>query len=265
MATQLYTIDRPDRFYDFNTTDEEISKALGQIDRDIAIINEHKHLIDRTLDSVYDQNTLNYLHNIFEVYHGLLDAQNSTEYWISAPDHVRYALADLNIDVHRCEHISRRGNTPAPRFVSTWYGLPKTHYYEDTDYHLFTNKYTFGTVYLSYCEIGKTLEDLCKDRELDEHQYASADAFNPFNLFSADFNVKLFDVKTDEANDLTSTMWNCYDEHSEFFRNRGYNKYDNRLSNGLLPVADISTTLSNSEVIHLLKTHQYVNKVMVIK
>lgn len=264
LATQLYPIDQPDRFYDFDSQDVEVERALYQIQRDIDIINNHSHLIDRTIESIHDQDTLNYLHNIFEVYHGLLDTQEATEYWTNAPLHVREALADLNIDVHRCEHVQRR-TTAHPRFVTTWYGLPKTHHYFDVDYDLFTNKYQFGTIYLTYCEIGKTLEDLCKDKELDEHAYASAEAFKPYDLFSADLHVKFFQRNsTDIINEETDT-WKYFEKHSEFFESRGYSLYDKRLTVGMLPVADLNTKLSNTEVLNLLKDHQFVNKVAVVK
>jgi len=191
------------------------------------------------------------------VHHGLLDSQSS-EYWKTAPIEVREALADLNIDVHRCEHMQRQQTEQTPRFVTTWYGLPKSHHYFDEDYDLFTNNFKFGTIYLNYCEIGKTLEDLCKDKELDEHSYAAEEAFKPFDYFSADFRVNFYNSKRND-----DEMWKCFDTHSKFFTDKGYVMHDKRLSAGTVPVADIVTDLSNDELIDVLKEHQYVSNVSV--
>ena len=262
IAVQLYPIDQPGRFYDFNSHEDEEKKALDWIQRDINTINSHNPpVVERTLDSVHDQDTLNYLHHIFEVYHGLLDQQTS-EYWKNAPTNVKLALADLNIDVHRCEHIHHR-DKQTPRFVSTWYGLPKTHHYFEEDYKLFTNEYEFGTIYLNYCEVGKTLEDMCKDKEFDDHSYAAAEAFKPFDYITADFHVKFFNSDPHLCQVRDEEMWDCFDKNAEFFTNRGYTKYDKRLSSGLLPVANIATELSNDEIINILKDHQYVSNVSI--
>ena len=262
MATQLYPIDEPDRFYDFNSHNKEVEIALNKINRDIEIINSHKRIINRDLTSVYDQDTLNYLHHIFEVYHGLLNKQ-ATDYWNNAPDTVRNALANLNIDVHRCETVQDKNLEP--RFVTTWYGMPKTHYIFDDDYRLFTNKYEFGTMYLTYAEIGKTLEHLCKDKELSEHSYAHAEAFKPYDFLSADLHVRFHNRNDATVSNDNIFLSKCYDKHKDFFKSKGFNKNDTRLLPGALPVAKIKTNLSNTEVIDTLSTHQYVNKVSVIR
>jgi len=268
MATQLYPIDQPERFYDFNAPAEEKQKALAFIQRDIDIINSHEpKLINRTLSSVYDQDTLNYLHHIFEVHHGLLDKQKGNAYWDSAPPNVRDALADLNIDVHRCEHTQQIQNNSnvAPRFVTTWYGMPKTHHLFDEDYELFTNVYKFGTIYLNYTEIGKTLEDLWKDGELGDHSYAYPEAFKPFDFFSADFHTMMFDSDPIHSANKNKRMYECFDKNKEFFTSRGYTKDDKRLTPGLLPVANIDTNIHHNEIINALKDHQYVSNVSIIK
>jgi hypothetical protein len=150
-----------------------------------------------------------------------------------------------------------------PRFVTTWYGLPKTHHYFNDDYNLFTNDYKFGTIYLNYCEIGKTLEDLCKDKELDEHSYAHAEAFKPFDYISADFVAMFYNADMSKCKEDNKEMWKCFDKNKEFFTNKGYTKYDERLASGRVPVADIVTDLSNTELLDILKEHQCVSNVKV--
>jgi len=262
MATQLYVIDQPERFYDFGTHEQEVEKALSKIEQDISIINNHEAIIERELTDVHDQDTLNYLHHIFEVYHGLLNKQ-ATEYWDRAPTTVRNALADLNIDVHRCETVQDNNNEP--RFVTTWYGMPKTHHIFDEDYDLFTNKYTFGTMYLTYAEIGKTLEHLCKDRELDEYSHAAPEAFQPYDLFSSDFHVRLHNRDDAVAAQEFNEVWKYYDTHAEFFTSYGFTRGDKRLAPGALPIAQLETSLSDEDVVAVLADHQYVSKITIIK
>ena len=121
-SRQSYPLDDPKRFYGFNSQAEEITIATKMITQCIDTINAHQPIIHRPFTNIDDQDCLNYLHNIFEKYHGLLDEQN-TEFWFYAPDNVRRALADLNIAVHRCESVTKGS---LPRFVCTWYGMPKT-------------------------------------------------------------------------------------------------------------------------------------------
>jgi len=190
-----YPIDDPKRFYGFNNQADEQRIALERINTSIDTINNHEHLIDRRPNAVDDQDTLNYLHHIFEVYHGLLD-QQTHPYYLRAPNNVRSALADLNTDVHRCEGSYR---TPDPRMVLTWYGLPKSRKYTQSDFDLITNEYTFGTMYLNYVEIGKTLEDFY----VDDDMYIADEAFKPLDKFSADLTVKFFNVDKRLAKQLT--------------------------------------------------------------
>jgi len=260
LANKLYQIDDPNRFYDFKNLEHETDNALKKINKDIEIINNYHNLIDRKLNTIEDQETLNYLHNIFEVYHGHLQKQNETDFFKNAPSIVQKALADLNIDVHRCEHIARTKSL-YPRFVATWYGLPKTHHYFDQDYELFTNNYKFGTIYLCYCEIGKNLYDMWKDDELGDISHATEDAFKPFDYFSADIHVKFYDSDPNEAKNEEIEMYNYYKKHKDYFIKRGYAIDDIRLNIGMLPVADLKTSLSKQQVIDKLSEFQNIKSI----
>jgi hypothetical protein len=181
-----WPMDNPDRFYGFNSIEEETNRAISTMQYCIDTVNAFQPIISRELTSIDDQDTLNYLHNIFEQYHGQLDQQDH-EFWISAPAEVRQALATINITVHRCESL--RGGTMNPRFVCTWYGMPKT---QTLDLML-QEQYgvpgvEFGGVYLNYCEIGKTATDMAYDND----RYMADTMFQPFNHYSADFRVDLY-------------------------------------------------------------------------
>ena len=252
LAREEYLLDNPNRFYGFNSQEQEEARALAMIQASIDTVNNYSNIITRKLSSVQDQDTLNYLHSIFEQYHGLLD-QQSTEFWNTAPDPVKQALADLNINVHRCESVA---NGNQPRFVCTWYGLPKT---QTLDTELMARYGTldpgFGSVCLNYCEIGKTLEDLARDKD----QYISQAAFRPFNSYSADFAVRFFKTQVD---DTLANMLQYYIKNQEFFNSRGFTEFnDPRLLPLRFPVAELIETLPRDELLKEIAQRQCVTKV----
>ena len=247
-----WPLDHPDRFYGFGTPAEETARAITSIEQCIDTINSYEYIIRRKF--TFDQNCLNYMHNIFEQYHGLLDQQN-TRFWHGAPVPVREALANLNLAVHRCESIL--GANPH-RFVCTWYGMPKTHQLNTILQRQHgTMRIKFGTVYLNYAEIGKTVEDLAHDND----QYIGDDAFRPFDHYSADFNVAFYD------RDLESKvpgMANYMKEHQQFFLARGIdNVYNTRALPLRFPLAELEETGSRSALLKEIAHRQHVNRVTI--
>jgi hypothetical protein len=245
-----WPLDHPDRFYGFGTLEQEKTKAQEYILQCIEIINSHDPLIHRPFD--WSQDCLNYLHNIFEIHHGLLDQQTS-DYWMSAPDAVRRALAELNLAVHRCETAMQ---PPMPRFVCTWYGMPKTKQLdEDLQRSYGDSQINFGTVYLNYCEIGKTVEDL----EQDNDRYIADEAFRPFSHYSADFNVQFH--KLDLSN-KHSRIQHYIDQHREFFVAKNITSVYNIHAQPLrFPVADLIYSGDQQQLINEIAQRQWVSNV----
>ena len=215
-ARGSYPLDHPDRFYGFGTLEQEQLRAVEYIQHCIATINAHEIIIHRSFE--------------YTRYHGLLDQQN-TDYWSHAPDAVKKALAELNLAVHRCETVAKQTR---PRLVCTWYGMPKAHQlglalqdqYGDS-------QIKFGTVYLNYCEIGKTVEDLANDKD----KYIGDDAFRPFDHYSADFNIQFHDQN---LTDRYGKVQQYIDEHCDFFLARGItNVYNIQARPQRFPVADL--------------------------
>ena len=255
-AREQYPLDHPDRFYGFNTQEQEEARALEMIHANIDTINNYSPIIAKNLNTVQDQDTLNYLHNIFERYHGLLDHQDQ-EFFVNAPRAVKQALADLNINVHRCESAIRDNR---PRFVCTWYGLPKTKTLSDDMFEYGTLNPKFGSVCLNYCEIGKTLEDLTQDRD----NYIGDDAFKPFNHYSADFNVRLHEETVAHASEKCHRMQDYFNQHIDFFHDRGYNSYrDPRLLPLRFPVAQLIETMPRQQLLKEIQQRQLVTKVII--
>jgi hypothetical protein len=253
LAQQQYSIDAPNRFYGFGSIEAQTADAINRINQCIAQINSHEHIIDRLLTNVADQDTLNYLHHIFEVYHGLLD-QQTHPIWQTATPEVRLALADLNLLVHRCESVHRGAQ---PRHVVTYYGLPKTELLAIEDYTLFEPTIQFGTIYLNYAEIGKTLDNLAVDND----SYIADAAFQPYRHYSADFNVKFYSIDRRQADEQSAIIKQYYDLHSEFFEERNLPWGHPYLNSGSIPLADLINT---TNVIEQLTTRQYVKSVTLI-
>jgi hypothetical protein len=236
-AQRQYPIDDPGRFYGFGTIEEQRQDSLDRINHCVHVINDWKPIVERTVESVDDQDTLNYLHHIFEVHHGMLDQQD----WQNTPEDVRKALADLNICVHRCESVSRGAY---PRHVVTWFGLPKTLRLVKEDFDYFEQTVTSGTVYLNYVEIGKTLADLTRDRD----QYIGDDAFKPYDYYSADFNVKFWSTDSRQAEEEYATLREYYAQHQDFFEQRGWHWPNNQLVAEHCPLADIESLKHIKEI-----------------
>lgn len=251
-ARGSYPLDHPDRFYGFGSQLEERIRAKIMIERCITTINQHTPIIEREFD--WSQDCLNYLHNIFERYHGLLDQQTS-EYWQQAPDQVKQALSELNLAVHRCETVLEGTK---PRFVCTWFGMPKTKKLNPAQLAQWgETQIQFGTVYLNYCEIGKTVEDLAHDND----KYIGEDAFRPFGYYSADFHVAFFnhDLSFKEPG-----MQQYIDQHQDFFLAHGITSVYNAIAQPLrFPVADLKYTGQPQQLIQEIALQQRVRKVTI--
>lgn len=243
LAQQLgYPIDDPKRFYGFGSVEQQASLALSEMNDLVDTLQNRFGLsIGRRLQSVDDQDTLNYLHHIFEVEHGLLNEKK-------LEPQLQGYLSALNILVHRCETIQRGAR---PRHVVTYFGLPKDQTLDAEDYQYFTPDNQFGTVYLNYAEIGKTLQDLM----LDNDQYISSDAFRPFNHYSADFFVPFYSTNGDK---LKLDVETYYNEHKETFESMGYTWAELSKSIGFVPVADLE---SCNNALDLLESRQFVKAV----
>jgi hypothetical protein len=244
-----YPIDDPTRFYGFNNKVDEVKKAISLINFAIDEINSYRPLIDRKITTVDDQDTLNYLHHIFEEYHGLLDQQD-TEYWHAAPETVRRALANLNIYVHRCESAVNS----LPRMVVTYYGLPKVCKLDAKDYDLFTPYTEFGDLYLNYAEIGKTLKDLWHDND----QYIHDDAFRHFEHLGADFGIRFHGTDRIERDREIESIWEYYQKNEEFFKSKGFFYKDPKLTAYSSLVLGRLTYTDEEHIIDNIRSHQHV-------
>ena len=244
-----YPIDNPDRFYGFGPIEEQEAQAVAHMKMLTDQISKLRTESLPELVSVHDQETLNFLHHVFEVEHGLLDAKDTSS-------DLSQLLGELNVHVHRCESIQRGANS---RHVVTYYGLPKTETLTDEDCKHLETDVKFGHVYINYVEIGKTLHDLYTDND----KYIKPEAFRPFNHYSADFVVQLH---SDPRQGLTNQLKMYYDERQQFFNSLGYSWQILNKRIGNIPVAELSARTGPSKGMDLIKSienKQYVKQVQI--
>jgi hypothetical protein len=247
-----WTLDHPERFYGFNPRDQDEQTALNKINACIHQVQARfpEHNRGPVMDCA-DQDSLNYWHHVFETRHGFLEQEDRS-------DPVTAVLADLNVAVHRCESVAR-GNRP--RFVCTWYGMPKTNTLTTELMQQYgTLNPAFGSVCLNYCEIGKTLEDLTQDRD----NYISDSAFRPFNHYSADFNVRMHEETVAYAAEKLVRMQEYYRHHRDFFFEQGYTTFqDPRMLPLRFPVAQLVETMSRDQLLEQIRQRQTVTQVTI--
>ena len=252
-----WPLDDPQRFYGFDTPEVQHRRAREHLQRCVDTINAYDPIIDRLIPEHCDQDLLNYLHWIFETYHGQLDCQTSA-WWRGAPVSVQQALAQLNIAVHRYESLG----PSRPRLVCTWWGMPKSHTLApDLCERWGERGRQFGSVYLNYCEIGKTLWELARDQ--DDH--AGQDMFLPFSHYSADFVISFYDDTPEllaQQQQLIDRYWH---QRRDFFLARGVTSPDHwRAQQMQYKVAELVLNPSDtSSIIRDIAANQWVANVYI--
>ena len=253
--SKRYKVDDPRRFYGHTSLSKESKDTLKWITECIDTINDHDPIIERSISRVDDQDTLNYLHSMFEQYHGQLG--EPTGWFESAPDTVQKAIAELNVLVHRCESLVRGAK---PRLVCTYYRMPKQDCLAWSDYDLMTDHTAFGDLCLNYCEIGKTLEDFWRDQD----EYVTAQTFKPFKYFSADFNVRLYELNAEELQEQRTGIAEYYDANREQFESAGIrDRRHPHLKAGTIVVAQLIPE-HRDKALTVFAEHSYVSSIELI-
>ncbi len=144
--------DDRERFYNFPGTKFTREYCTQRLEGIINILRPWvPELEDWTTLTDLNQNTLNQLHHVFEVYHGLYDQQKQNYRFQRMPAEARAAVADLNIWIHRMETLGQ-----APRFVVTWHTKPTRLPLSSDDFKMMSLEEQWGDLRLNYCDIGKT-------------------------------------------------------------------------------------------------------------
>jgi len=221
---QQYPLYETNRFQGWPNSHKDVKYYQQELFKQVDIINEYKSGTIYGFENIQGQEILNYLHKFFEDLRG--DAEEGTEFYRSAPQHIKFAIDQFNVLIHECEHYIR--NPSSPTIIVTFNHRPRFKLIED-DYNFFTFKWKYGEVYINYCEVGKPLLDVFKDK--DEH--IGEDNVRPQSYYSADFMVK-FGMDTPDV---------IYNHRLEMFK-QWYSQQDynfENLSLGMIPVASLET------------------------
>jgi hypothetical protein len=162
--------------------------------------------------------------------------------------------------VHRCESMAEGTvRKMLPGHFVTYYDQPRgpgIRTLEDTDYEHFTEFVEFGTVYLLYVEIGKTLQDMA----LDDDDHIGDEAYKPFRHYASDFIIRYWGMTVESINKYHRMYKEHYDENKEFYDSRyNYSHIYNRPGN--IPLAKLQTHLSPIEVVTEIQKRQFVSSV----
>ena len=221
-----YKLHEIDRFSNWGD-----QKLIDQLNEHIKIINRYDKVIDKELSLSPTQSELNYLHKFFEDLRG--EVLTGTEWFNRAPLYVKNSIEKFNALIHQLEANIRTKNHPT--IVVTFKDRPIFNLSENDLKH-FTYRWVKGTAYINYCQIGKTILDVFKDKD------TLAEGIRPQQYYSADFMVKFG----------PTTLYPVYLIRKIFIRVwLVFQKFKfKNLNLGMIPVADI---VSNIEVKNLKK------------
>jgi hypothetical protein len=176
--TELAThnkLNETDRFSNWGNI--TLIQELNQI---IDEINEYEFIIDKKVSEHTTQQELNYLHKFFEDLRG--EVFEKTIWFINAPKHIQQSVDRFNVLIHQLESELRTKNKH-PTVVVTFSNSIR-HELSEEDIKYFTFKWEFGTVYINYCHVGKTVLDVYKDND------SITEAIRPQTHYSSDFMIK---------------------------------------------------------------------------
>jgi hypothetical protein len=230
----------------------------------IDIVNEYRPDTIVGLSHIFNQELLNYLHKFFEDLRGPVD--NPADFYATAPDSVKEAITKFNVIIHECEHYMfnldamKLTNHPYATIVGTYNG-PR-YQLADEDYDHYTFKWTFGTVYINYREIGKPLLDVFKDQD----DIVGDANIRPLHYYSADFQIKFGPSTLDTIYEQRVSQFDAwYESKKEHFESLGLYK-DKKLALGLIPVAQLNIddsrlkNLTKIEIVTQLSNYQQIKE-----
>ena len=100
--------------------------------------------------------------------------------------------------------------------------------------------------------IKKTKSNLMEERS----------AFKPFNYFSADFVVRMFDEPQEVAETMIEKLKEYYHQHYDFFSNRGYTDFNHpAIIPYRIPVAILVDQRPPADIIEEVAKRQHITKV----
>ncbi len=217
---------------------------------------------------------LNRLHNHFEKLQGTVEQPGA--HFLAAPAHIRKAIGKLNTVCHEIESliISQRKHVLAPEWtrpsqITSFFNAPR---YELKDSHrqLFAqNQYDrhFGTVYMHWAQIGKTLFEVFRDEQAPEIHATTCEAITHLKYYSGEFDIEW-------GRDVARGTYIWHDKQMQEFytwlAKCGFDSTDPQLSLGYLPIARVEVQKSfgtdkPEQVWQLLQSHMNIVRIETAK
>lgn len=196
-------------FLGFPNTARNLYYLVNELNQHVDRINSYfggHYKITETFsaENIVDPHTLgpnhealNCLHNHFEKLQGTVE--NLSMFYRSANETTKFSIRQLNNLCHEIESLilSQRKQKQNPDWVrpsqiTTWLTAPR---YELRDQHrlgFFTNGYSreFGTVYMHWCQIGKTYFEVWRDEHAPSLSSAVCEAITPLQYYSGEFDIE---------------------------------------------------------------------------
>lgn len=242
------------RLYHFPGDSWSLEKITSELKNLATIINSHKFYISEVdqIDTSIDQPLLNTLHKYFEDMRGGI--LNPGEYFTKSPEHIKRTIEDYNVLIHRTED-KLNAKRDRPRMVLTFQNR-RRHELMDSDYDNFSLDINFGEVYINYCEVGKSLWDVFKDKDT----IVGDENIRPLKWYSADMMIYFMNGS---YRTRIQKFWRWWDTQSEFLSELGFIKYDKRLSIGHIPVAKLVTDRDPEEIVLAIAKFDKINRVYI--
>lgn len=191
------------------------------------------------------QNTLNQLHNHFEILQGTVTDLSS--YYRIADYETKYAIRQLNNLCHEIENLilsqqkqKYMKQWTRPSQIMTWLHAPR---YELTDEHrrgFAENGFDrrLGHVYMHWAQIGKTFFEVFRDEGAPDLTDTVCEAITQLQYYSGEFDIEW---GADMVYGDKNTYWHTeqQDEFRTWLTKNGKNPHDPALSNGHLLIGTI--------------------------
>jgi hypothetical protein len=186
--------------------------------------------------------TLNTLHNHFERLQGTVE--NLSTFYRSANDQTKFAIRQLNNICHELESLilCRRKLRLVPIWIrpsqiTKWLNATRHALTDEHRQGFLTNGYqrTFGTVYMHWCQIGKTYFEVWRDEHAPELTDTVCEAITHLQYYSGEF-----DIEWGRTVDNQEQWW--LDEMAPFYQwleDNGLDKNNTALSLGHLPIGQV--------------------------
>jgi len=216
------------------------NKLIDDLNYHISVINNYDKIINYKVDTTVTQKDLNYLHKFFEKYRG--EISQGTEWFTNAPYNIKNSLEKFNVLIHQLESSLRTKNKH-PTLVVTFKNCNRLNL-ETDDYKYFTYRWKQGTVYINYCQVGKTVLDAYKDND------RLNTAIRPQIYYSADFMIKFGPTINIFVYMIRSVLIKFW-----LMKNRFNFPHKNL---GMIPVAELITRIDKKELLKFNKVKKVV-------